>query len=358
MVDHKEALANISFYAGNRFDLVQAGGGNTSVKINKKIMLVKASGIHLSEVTKESGYVSIDYSMIREYLSNNDLSSFDKQKRQDAANILMQESKLSLVGQPSIETFLHALLSKHTLHTHPISVNILAAKTSWKKELLNAWPDAICIPYHTPGIDLANALLNELNIYIKDHHGRYPKVVFLQNHGLIVSSESHEEVIDITEKLTAKIDSILSLDLQRYRNITALQKILNQMTTNNINIICNDDELINQYLHSEVPSLEVWPFCPDTLIYCGVRPVFLKNLDSAEPIREYVAAYKEYPKVIILNKQVYFCAANFKKAKEAQDLFKFHLIVTQHSQKDVQRLTLSEVAYLSNWDAEKYRQEV
>ena len=357
MVDLKTALESVSFYAGNRFDLVQAGGGNTSVKLDDQTMLVKASGINLSEVTQNSGYISINYKMIREDLNSNNFSYQNKRQRQDIANQLMNKSKISTVGQPSIETFLHALLNKHTLHTHPISVNVLAAKSTWKEDLLGIWPDAICIPYHTPGIDLANALLIELNAYINEHNGQ-PSVVFLQNHGLIVSCESHHEVIRITDQLTAKIESKIGLDLSRYRNVSSIQQILKRLISSNINIICNDDSLIQKYLSAEEQSLKIWPFCPDTLIYCGVRPVFLNDINDFEPIQQYISMYKESPKVIAVNQHIYFCASSLKKAKEAQELFKFHLIVAQQSQQDIQRLSLNEIAYLSNWDAEKYRQEV
>lgn len=42
--DALDALVKMSKYAGQRFDLVQAGGGNTSVKFGNK-MYIKASGI-------------------------------------------------------------------------------------------------------------------------------------------------------------------------------------------------------------------------------------------------------------------------------------------------------------------------
>ena len=49
----------ISRYCGERFDLVQAGGGNTSVKIND-IMFIKASGFNLADITKNTDmFVSI-----------------------------------------------------------------------------------------------------------------------------------------------------------------------------------------------------------------------------------------------------------------------------------------------------------
>ena len=357
MVEPKQALAAISFFAGNRFDLVQAGGGNTSAKIDENVMLVKASGINLSEVTENTGYVPVDYTAIRDFLSNYNFAHHDKKQRETAANEAMSDSRLSDTGKPSIETFLHALLSTHTLHTHPISINVLAAQRNWKQALLTIWPDAICVPYHTPGIDLALAMADEMNAYTVKH-GHFPKVVFLQNHGLIVSSNDPTEVVELTNEVTQLVEQEIGMDLSRYRNVTPLQNLLEKLDFSALSITCNDDVTIQENLFNEDPATRIWPFCPDTLIYCGVRPVFLENLSDLAPIQKYADMYQDHPKVLVVNQQVYFIANSLKKAREAQDLFKFHLLVTQHSQEDLQRLKLSEVAYLSNWDAEKYRQGV
>lgn len=365
MVDFHLALASISSFAGNRFDLVQAGGGNSSVKLDDQQMLIKASGISLSEVKKDKGYVAVNYPLIRRSIADNNFTSNDRKEREAIANQLMSDSKISNQGKPSIETFLHALLNTYTLHSHPIAVNVLTAKANWQQELEAVWPDAACVPYHTPGIDLALALAEQIELY-QAANDQLPKVIFLQNHGLIVSSSNFEEVEQITEQVCIAIEEHLKMNLQRYRNVSQLQKLFIQLgygiDKEEVNLLCNDDHLIQQCLNSEQTTddqpIEVWPFCPDTLIYCGVKPVYLGSVSDTHRITEYIDQYQEYPKVLILNKQVYFCASSLKKAKDAQDLFKFHLIVRQHSTPDIQRLTMDEVAYLSNWDAEKYRQGV
>lgn len=355
MVNAKQALANISSFAGNRFDLAQAGGGNSSVKVDEQQMLIKASGISLSEVTGTSGFVSVDYPLIRQAMANNNFSSPDRKEREGLAAQLMTESKISVEGKPSIETFLHALLDTFTLHTHPLSVNVITAKADWKSELALIWPDAIYVPYHTPGIDLALALEEQIELY-RSVKGQKPKVIFLQNHGLIISSPIYEEVEQLTEDVCFTIEKKLSMNLERYRQVSQLQKLFSQLEIDNIKLLCNDDHVIQQCLGTENSNAEIWSFCPDTLIYCGVKPVYLASVTDTRSIQEYLDKFQEYPKVIILDTQVYFCANSLKKAKDAQDLFKFHLTVRQYSNGDIQRLTLDEVAYLSNWDAEKYRQ--
>lgn len=357
MVTFEQALVDISSFAGNRFDLVQAGGGNSSVKLDDTRMLIKASGISLSEVTLDEGYVAVDFTKIRQFLSSDQFSQLDKKQREALANQLMADSKLSTTGKPSIETFLHALLGPYTLHTHPISVNVLTAKENWRSELLGIWPDAVCVPYHTPGIDLALAMAAEVQHYEQENN-RQPEVIFLQNHGLIVSSSEQDQVAALTDAVCIAIEKSLAMDLSRYRQVSQIQKIMTQLQHQNVSILCNDDAIIQSALSHEDHTIHVWPFCPDTLIYCGVKPAFMSSITNVDAIIEYQAQFQEYPKVIVINNTVYFCANSLKKAKEAQDLFKFHLIVRQHSDPDIQRITMDEVAYLSNWDAEKYRQGV
>ena len=61
-------LIKISKYAGAREDLIQAGGGNTSVKLSKDKMLIKSSGYQLTEVTNEAGFSEINTTLVVEYL--------------------------------------------------------------------------------------------------------------------------------------------------------------------------------------------------------------------------------------------------------------------------------------------------
>jgi rhamnose utilization protein RhaD (predicted bifunctional aldolase and dehydrogenase) len=358
MVNQALTLEIISKYAGNRFDLVQAGGGNSSVKnSNTCEMLIKASGIALSEVTEINGYVSVDYQLIRKVLGGGGFVGLNKKQREAVAEKAMSSAKISETGKPSIETFLHALLDTYTLHTHPVSVNILTSRENWAKELIAIWPEAICVPYHTPGIDLALALAAEIKIYVADY-GTRPKVIFLQNHGLIVSCADKQEVMDLTDRVTLAIETDLNIDLSRYRNVAQIQSIFNQAGYSQISLMCNDDSVIKNAMMTENKNIEIWPFCPDTFIYCGARPVFLRDENDVQSITDYVVKFRDFPNVLVLHTQVYFCATNLRKAKDCQDLFKFHLLVSSQNRELTQRISLDEIAYLSNWDAEKYRQEV
>ena len=73
-----EDLLRMSRRAGERFDLVQAGGGNTSAKLSDGKMLVKASGLRLSDLNSEKAFVLIDNKTLRQRVLEIDWSSYDK----------------------------------------------------------------------------------------------------------------------------------------------------------------------------------------------------------------------------------------------------------------------------------------
>lgn len=60
---------------GKRIYYVQGGGGNISVKLDSTLMAIKASGFRLSQITKQEGYVIVDYSKIKNYFDNVDPST-------------------------------------------------------------------------------------------------------------------------------------------------------------------------------------------------------------------------------------------------------------------------------------------
>lgn len=149
----------LSLYAGEREDLVQAGGGNSSVKTPNGEMLIKVSGIQLSEISESYGFVRVNYRLIRDFLST--VNHGKVVSEQDTVH-LMKESVLG-EGRPSIETFLHAITERFTLHTHPVVVNALTCRKNGSAVLKELFPRSLIIPYATPGIELAINYIQEFS---------------------------------------------------------------------------------------------------------------------------------------------------------------------------------------------------
>ncbi len=143
-------LVEISRYVGQRFDLVQAGGGNSSVKINGDL-LVKASGFLLSDMKIDSGYSIVDNKSIIKILEDQSLLGVDKNIREKLITERVNKATKS-DSKASIEVFMHALFYKYTMHTHPLAVNAVLCSNNADNIVNDLFPNTLLIDYDTPGI--------------------------------------------------------------------------------------------------------------------------------------------------------------------------------------------------------------
>lgn len=210
-------LEKISQAVGNSPDLVQGGGGNTSVKLDDTRMAVKASGFKLKEITPTEGYVVVDYKKIREYHQNVDLSEnrdYEKESGEFVRACVIPIEGLKPL-RPSVEAGFHSILLKHVIHTHPVYGNMiccskngreLAGKIFASKEYGFVW-----IPYINPGFMLTLAMLRAISNY-RLKAGKFPQVVFMENHGLVVTADSADDCIALHEDVNRTIREYFHMD--------------------------------------------------------------------------------------------------------------------------------------------------
>ena len=356
MIELKNFI-KISKYAGERFDLVQAGGGNSSVKFNNNEMIIKASGVLLSEVNENIGYSRVDIKKIRHILHNKNVTN-DKIKinRETHSKNLIKDATLDKSNRPSIETLLHSTLYKYTLHTHPIVVNMILIQKEWKNIILSIFKfkDVALVPYRTPGIELAIELERVINKFEV-----IPKIIFLQNHGLIVSSSQPEETQILTDLVLNKIEQYLELDMNRYKLTNKISNLINNIEKNSEITYLVEDDYLNQQLIEKKRLFMETPFFPDSVVFCGASVFILKDLSDTSEFDNYIAKYNELPKVIIFKNYIFLRALNIKKAKEIEEVLKFQIMVLEKNLKNEKNfLNIEEVNYLTNWEAENYRKKI
>ena len=349
-------LVQISKYAGERFDLVQAGGGNTSVKLDNGQMLIKASGFALSELTIKTGYSVVITNEVAEIIRNNEIvRAVSKREREVLTAKWMKKATIDTNNRPSIETLLHSVLLKYTLHTHPIALNIILSQSKWKGILNSIFKnDQIAlVGYHTPGIDLAIELNKEIN-----RDKTIPRILFLQNHGMIITSDKIEEIEILTEYVLNLVEAYLNIDLSKFKLTTQITNLLKDVESgNNISYLSNDVFLNDLIRHNKKLFFEK-PFCPDTFVFCGICAIEIKNIFDLMSIKAYIKQYKSLPKVILYDSKIFIISESVKKAKEIEDVLKFHLFILSHNDSDINFLPQDELNYLGNWEAEKFRQKL
>ena len=180
------------------------GEGNTSTLNEDSTFWVKASGSQLATID-EAGFSQVNLESI-------DLACKAASMSDDEVAKVLQQSLVNPNHRkPSVETFLHGLCYleagvKWVGHTHPISVNsILCSQMGAKPFSKHLFPDGIVVcgavpavlPYIDPGFPLALAFRYELRRYL-EKIGQAPKMVLMENHGLVALGNSAKEVFNIT----------------------------------------------------------------------------------------------------------------------------------------------------------------
>ena len=341
-------LIKLSKYAGMREDIIQAGGGNTSVKINDETMFIKSSGYQLSEMEENVGYSKVNYKKIVDYFK-----SHLEIKRSDEKELL--ENTLIQGKRPSIETFLHSITEKYTLHTHPLLINVFTSRKNGMKELKSMFPNSLIIDYQTPGIFLAKEFFDKFS---KLENPQKANIVFLKNHGLIVSGKNMDEVIELHESILETLENKLKVNMQAYRNSTFLFKKLEDFIENNIVYLCENRRIKNFIENNSIKDVN-YCFSPDSLIYCNKKILLLnKDDDMLEVVKNHNLKYGNF-NVAYFENELYIIAPNVKKAKEIESVLSFNLQVLKLNKNDeMDFLTEEEQNFLLNWDSEKYRKNL
>lgn len=324
-----EKLEFISKYCGERFDLTQAGGGNTSVKY-KDYMFIKASGYHLTQVSKKNGFVTIKNDSLKHDLENEELQK-----------ITNYNTNGSL--RASIETYMHSILKKYTIHLHPIQINKILISKKCDEFIREFFPTSLLIDYDTPGINVCKKIMNTYN---------GEEVIFLKNHGIIITLDDYEKIIPILENTLVIFEQKLNINFDKYKYVNKISKHINN-SYENISYLCQDKTIYDYLFHKKELFLEKITF-PDALIFCGLKILFIDNLNE---FQSYFETYNEYPKIIIINNLIYIINISLQKCKDTEDVLKGNLMILDNNMEKTY-LTNEEICYLNNWDAEKYRKTI
>lgn len=194
-------------------DYVILGEGNTSARADADTFWVKASGTELRSVD-HTGFVRVSFEGVLAMLDAPDLTDEQIKHRLGQAKVdpVTGSGPAPDDGvQPSVETVLHAIcLSLEGVnfvgHTHPTAINAVTCSANFETavsgrlfpdEIVICGPAPAVVPYTDPGVPLARQVQELINQYIGEH-GEVPKVILMQNHGLIALGRTAQQVKNIT----------------------------------------------------------------------------------------------------------------------------------------------------------------
>ncbi|MBC7621191.1 MAG: class II aldolase [Candidatus Saccharibacteria bacterium] len=333
MNQHCSALGNSvkNYCAGLGSDplMVQGAGGNVSWK-DGNTLWVKASGAWLADAASRDVFVPVDLVDLRASIAKGEFSAGPR---------LQAVSEL----RPSIETLLHALMPQAVVvHLHAVEVLARLVRATLQQELIARIGDAldwVCVDYHKPGADLAEAIYTALTAHSDAN------VVFMKNHGLVVGGANVDEVRRRLQKIIALLreTSVYVPSPQAafsgHDDYVALPDEALQALA--------QDGLLFQRLATD------WAICPDHVVFLG---------PAAQTYESWSAFISTLPTLILKPELVFiqhcgvFVTPGFSQAKAAQLRCYYDVLVRQPPGAVLDSLSHLQIAQVLNWDSEKYRQ--
>ena len=197
----REKLIALSHALGRaERQLAILGEGNTSARLEGGTFLVKASGSTLGTLN-EASLVECRSEPLLALLDRDDLSD---QQIEDALFGCRVDPDAK---KPSVEALFHAYLlslpgTGYVGHTHPVSVNgilctlqatAFARRRLFPDEVVCCGAASVLVPYTDPGLPLAQVIRRKVARYL-EKRGVVPRVILLENHGIITFGASPEAV--------------------------------------------------------------------------------------------------------------------------------------------------------------------
>lgn len=180
------------------------GEGNTSTRTGDGRFLVKASGSNLATLSA-TGVTECRADALLALLEQPSAAD-------DAVEAALLASRVdSAARKPSVEAMFHAWLLglpgvNFVGHTHPVTVNALlcsgraqdfATRRLFPDEIVCCGPSSVLVPYTDPGAALARATRDGVQRH-RETTGLIPRVILLENHGLIALGATPAAVLAAT----------------------------------------------------------------------------------------------------------------------------------------------------------------
>jgi rhamnose utilization protein RhaD (predicted bifunctional aldolase and dehydrogenase) len=180
------------------------GEGNTSVRTGDNTFIVKASGSCLATLDP-AGTAECHAGRLLALLDQEEASDDTVEAELYASRVDPQARK------PSVEAMFHAWLLtlpgiNFVGHTHPTAVNALlctprardfAQRRLFPDEIVCCGPESALVPYTDPGVVLARSI-RESVAALMARTGLVPRMILLENHGLIALGATPSAVIATT----------------------------------------------------------------------------------------------------------------------------------------------------------------
>ena len=367
-----DELVQVSRRYGSDPEWVLAGGGNTSFK-DETTLYIKASGFPLATIGAD-GFARMSRSALQKIW---DARYPESQAEREAASLadLMAARVEGEEKRPSVETLMHELFPYPlVVHTHPALVNGLTcsvegaarAKPLFGSRLL--WMPAI-----EPGYVLATEMRRAADRHVEET-GSFPRLVLLQNHGLVVAGESaaeidglHRDVERILRKAITRqpdMSAVAADDASVDRWRTAIETAFHDEVST---LFFTNVELMRRLESPESFAPLAGAFSPDHIVYAGTEPIFVSGapINSAAGLRSRITSHESehgsQPRIVAVERLGVFAVAESATAcTTALALFLDEVKIAAYAESfgGERHLDQHLIEFIESWEVERYRKKI
>ena len=139
-------------------------------------------------------------------------TSLDTLKKEDLVACHLNAVPYNVKDKPSMEVLFHAWILdnypevNYIAHTHPTYTNqILCSEKAYSFAEKRLFPDQVVrngrksclVPYATPGKELRDEIKKQIGYFVEEEEF-FPKLILLENHGIIATGSTHTDCIAST----------------------------------------------------------------------------------------------------------------------------------------------------------------
>lgn len=377
-------MIKISNVTGKDPALIQGGGGNTSVKTpDGKYMYIKASGTDLKDMDKYAGWCKLRLAPVLTIIKDKSIAKLGVQARETKVIKRLQLAcvdKASAGSRPSIEAHLHAMLGKCVIHLHPVAVLSFACARNGQAELEKLFknfgfpPPPLWVPYAHPGFALAKKI-TKLNADYQNRFGAKPAVLFLQKHGLLISTDSPNAALRLLRSVINRCTSKLKWPK------TTKTKLPNQEIIADVKLCIHrafyettgrspaisyfyDDEIAAFWRKKNAHKLLTPPaLTPDELLYANGPAMWLKDCNPKKIAHRLTRLIKKggnLPVAFLVKDVGLFVVGMEKIALAVRDIVKNSFVIRTNASRlgGILTLNYAEQNFINRWEADAFRKKL
>lgn len=380
-----EALVELSRAYGSNPELVLAGGGNTSLKLDGHL-LVKASGVALANITAED-FVDLDRVALQALLDGDLVSSRDEREAAFKEAVLAARREPGRLQRPSVESVLHHIMpGRFVVHLHATLVNQFSCCREGRRLVEGrlggevVWTELV-----DPGLALAKAVEEGLRSFQR-RTGKEPRAVIMQNHGLVVSGRAPGEIQGHIDWLFGELEDIQGQfgpmskgapDMLKGGDADVRADVLRRALSR---VLSTEDAPATIVFDRSGPVADLvgrcdglemamgGPLTPDQIVYCRSFPMWFSTVDGeggadlerrlADAVGEYAKAHGTPPVIVLVPGLGLFASGGTEAEAGTARLVYVDAIKVMAGARRMGGATYLDAgfrAFVEHWEVESYR---